>query len=137
MINDLLNAELVIADLSLLNPNAFYEIGRAIKLALPSALVMTSTSPSGTAMPILLCHIVWMPSYAREREVYAGESDAAEMEAWLSRAINYISDWSGNTAAGRSGAAGAETLRSTLDHLSRWNSLRHSHTHARLARSSF
>src|SRR5208337_2093713 len=27
MINDLLNAELVIADLSLLNPNAFYEIG--------------------------------------------------------------------------------------------------------------
>jgi hypothetical protein len=46
MINDLLNAELVIADLSLLNPNAFYEIGRAIKLALPSALVMTSTSRS-------------------------------------------------------------------------------------------
>jgi hypothetical protein len=27
MINDLLNADLVIADLSLLNPNAFYEIG--------------------------------------------------------------------------------------------------------------
>jgi hypothetical protein len=27
MINDLLNAELVIADLSLSNPNAFYEIG--------------------------------------------------------------------------------------------------------------
>ena len=65
---------------------------------------------------------------ARRLITRAVESDAAEMEAWLSRAINYISDWSGNTAAGRSGAAGAETLRSTLDHLSRWNSLRHSHS---------
>jgi hypothetical protein len=37
---------------------------------------------------------------------YAEESDAAEMKAWLSRAINYISGWSGNTVVGRSGAAG-------------------------------
>jgi hypothetical protein len=37
---------------------------------------------------------------------YPEESDAAEMEAWLSSAINYISGWSGETVVGRRGASG-------------------------------
>jgi hypothetical protein len=31
-------------------------------------------------MPSLLCHIVWMPSYAGEREVYAGGFDYVREE---------------------------------------------------------
>jgi len=59
MINDLIDAELVIADLSLLNPNAFYEIGIRhmtgkpiihMQLAIEGAFCKTRPSVRETAM---------------------------------------------------------------------------------------
>jgi hypothetical protein len=42
-------------------------------------------------MPTLLCHIVWMPSYAGEREVYAGGHDYVREEGFGHELFNFHS----------------------------------------------
>ncbi len=62
MINDLLNAELVIADLSLLNPNAFYEIG--IRHMTQKPIIHMQLATEGTPFDVSLYRAI---KFARTR----------------------------------------------------------------------
>jgi hypothetical protein len=71
-------------------------------------------------MPTLLCHIVWMPSYAGESEVYAGGHDYVREEGYGHELFNftpldgfcygYVQSRSGTVDIRRLGADHAETF---------------------------